>query len=87
MGKYNKGKFTITTLPRTLLRQIDALKRDGESRADVITRLIEYYLKGHEIVKTPTIVQGIENLVLSPRRVVLPARNSIFRKKGVIGNW
>ena len=74
-------------MPRTLLRQIDALKKEGQSRADVITRLVEYYLDRQEIVKTPNIVQGIENLVLPSRKVVLPVYNSVFRKKEVIGNW
>ena len=86
MGKYNKLKFGITTLPRRILLQIDALKKHGESRADVITRLLEYY-KGNEIIKTPEIVQTIGSLILAGRKMVLPTPNCVVRKREVIGRW
>ena len=71
--------LSMTTLLAACVR---AARTEGP-----ITAATVYYLNGHEIVKTPNIVQGIENLVLPPRNVVLPVRSSIFRKKEVIGNW
>jgi len=43
VGKYNKAKFTGTTLRRELLRELDEIAGPGESRNDVIERLIKLY--------------------------------------------
>ena len=52
MGTYNRKRFMSPTLPRKLIKQVDDLREEGESRAEFFYKLIGYWKKGHPKVKT-----------------------------------
>jgi len=58
VGRYNKAKFTQATFRRDLLRKLDALKMPGESRNDVLERILSWIeQKGFGTVKEAEVVR------------------------------
>jgi len=80
MGKYNRQRFTNTTLRRDLLKKLDALKQPNDSRNDVLERLLS---SPKPTVRTTVSLERHEPIEVLPPTIPDESTPTVSRKEAV----